>query len=355
MHDTLIERIHGFIRRHGLLQAGERVVVGVSGGTDSVALLALLVRLRDAVGCPELQVAHVHHGWRGADAEADATFVIELAARWHVPASVERVDALGYASAASLSPEDAARRVRYDALARVAHRCHARVIAVGHTRDDQAETVLMRLVRGSGLAGTAGIPVTRSLEECRVVRPLLGVWREELRRFLDEEGLTARQDATNDDTTFLRNRVRRELLPLLARAYNPQIKDTLARWAEEAGDDYAYVLQQAASEWHAFQADATPDAVRLPLAWLSRAPLAMQRQVLRLAIRHVKGDLLQIDFRHWEALQTLMTERPVKSRVDLPDGVSVTKQPRALVIARRVMTTTTAREHAGKDIVLHET
>ena len=345
----LPERVRQTIHGHGLMQAGESVLAGVSGGPDSVALLALLHRLRESLGIRRLHVAHVHHGWRGAAADADAALVASLASRWELPVSIERVDAAGYAAAEGLSPEDGARRLRYEALARLAGRCGAAVVAVGHTRDDQAETVLMRLVRGSGLVGSAGMPILRPLGSCRLVRPLLETSRQEIEAFLSAEQLTAHQDATNDDTTLLRNRVRHQLLPLLAREYNGRITEALARWAEEARADYACLEAVAQAQWPSACASMTEGGVAIALAWLSRAPLALQRQMLRLAIRAVKGDLLQIDFRHWEEVQALMTDRQDGARVDLPGGIRITKEDRHLVVARHTApahTATTMAAHA---------
>ena len=333
---SLLERTRQAIQRQGLVPAGESVLVGVSGGADSVALLVLLQRLRQALGIRQLSMAHVHHGWRGAEADADAAFVVDLGQRWEIPVAVERVDAAAVAAAQRLSLEDAARRVRYAALARAAARFNARIVAVAHTRDDQAETVLMRLVRGSGLAGLAGMTPARPLGGLRLVRPLLGVWRAEVEAFLRAEGIAVRQDSSNTDRTFLRNRIRHELLPLLERAYNPAVKDALARWADEAQADYAYLAQAADTAWEA-ASEAAPtmgDGVALQLAWLNRAPLALQRQLVRTAVARVKGDLLHIDFRHWTEVNALLTERPVGARVDLPGGVQVTKHARCLVVAR---------------------
>ncbi len=334
--DSLRERTRQAMQRQGLIQDGDSVLVGVSGGTDSVALALLLQQLRQALGIRRLSMAHVHHGWRGAEADADAAFVADLGQRWEVPVAVERVDAAAAAAAQRLSLEDAARRLRYEALSRAARRFDARVVAVAHTRDDQAETVLMRLVRGSGLAGVSGMPPARPLGTLRLVRPLLGVWRAELEAFLQAEGVTARQDSSNADCVFLRNRLRHELLPLLARDYNPAIKDALARWADEAQADYAYLAQAADTAWDAaLDPDAAAtDGVALQLSWLNRAPLALQRQMLRTAVAKVKGDLLQIDFRHWAELNALLTDRPVGARVDLPGGIHATKHARALVVAR---------------------
>lgn len=328
------EQARRTIHRHGLIQAGEAVLAAVSGGPDSVALLAVLHRLREPLGIRQLQVAHVHHGWRGADAEADADFVAALAGRYDLPVRIERVDARGYAAAEKLSPEDGARRLRYAALERIAGEGGLGVVAVGHTRDDQAETVLMRLVRGSGLAGAAGMPAARPLGSCRLIRPLVETARRDVEAFLSSEGLTARRDATNDDTALMRNRIRHELLPLLAREYNGRITETLARWSEEARADYAYLEAAALAQWPEACA-ATPEGVGIALAWWSRAPLALQRQMLRLAVRAVKGDLLQIDFRHWQEISALVSERPAGARVDLPGGIGVTKQGRQMLVALR--------------------
>jgi tRNA(Ile)-lysidine synthase len=220
----LLEAVRATVARHRLMAAGDHVLVAVSGGPDSVALLHVLTLLR-ADHRLTLTVCHVHHGLR-AEATADAAFVGALAERLGCPASVERVTV---PVGTGQSPEEAARTVRHRALRRAARAAGARRIALGHTADDQAETVLMRLLQGAGPRGLAGIPVQRG----RLVRPLLEVDRATVLAHLRAHGLEWVDDATNRDPRYLRNRIRHEILPLLADRVGTRLPQALRRvaWA----------------------------------------------------------------------------------------------------------------------------
>ena len=231
-----------YAQRYRLFNPGETVVVGVSGGPDSLCLLHLLRRL-----APELRlwlhVAHLHHGLRGAEADADAAFVAELADCWGLPCTVGRIDVAALAREAGLSLEEAARQARYRFLAEVAEAGGASTLSVGHNADDQAETVLMHFLRGSGAAGLRGMLPRTPLDDYRLfpaedgdlgdslslsgprvavsprlhlVRPLLAIPRTDIESYCAEYRLAPRFDRSNEDTTFFRNRLRHELLPILA-------------------------------------------------------------------------------------------------------------------------------------------
>jgi tRNA(Ile)-lysidine synthase len=227
---TLVERVRRTIRKHRLMRAGERVLVALSGGPDSVALLHLLLDLQRDGDLIVAGVAHFHHQLRGADADADEIFCRELAATLGVPIEVGREDVRQAAREAGRSIEDMARQLRYGFLHAAADRVKADVIAVGHTLDDQAETFLLRLVRGAGSRGLSGIHPRAG----RVVRPLIEISRPELRDDSRRRGLVWREDASNGDVTIPRNRVRHELIPYLAREFNPGITHVLAREASLA-------------------------------------------------------------------------------------------------------------------------
>lgn len=198
------------------------MLVGVSGGPDSVALLHALI----ALGYRP-HVCHYNHRWRGVDSDADEQFVRELAKRWDVPITVGRARQKPVQRS-----EMEARRARFAFFERAARRTGIFTLLLAHTADDQAETVLLRLIRGAGLHGLAGIWPDRQLGKLRVLRPMLGVWREEVLRYLQRHRLPYREDVTNRDRRWLRNRVREELLPLLERDYNPRIREVLWRTAE---------------------------------------------------------------------------------------------------------------------------
>jgi tRNA(Ile)-lysidine synthase len=311
-----------------LLDHGDHVLVGVSGGPDSVALLHALVLLRPAYDL-RLTVCHVHHGLR-PEADRDAAFVEELAARLGCPALVVRVTV---PRGAGLSPEEAARDVRHAALARVARETGAGRVALGHTADDQVETVFMRILEGAGPRGLAGIPVRRG----RVIRPLLEVDRATVRAHLELHGLESVEDATNRDAKFLRNRVRHELLPLLTAQTGLRVPAALRRVARASREavEALDTLIRPRLDGHLL---ATPVGWRLALAPLVGLPAGAQKAALRLALVEVAGDRLGSGLRaaHLAALTALLDARS-GGRVRLPRGLVVERGRDALWILRPVM------------------
>jgi tRNA(Ile)-lysidine synthase len=267
---SLIRAVERTVRRHAMLAGGETVLVAVSGGADSVALLHVLLALAPSWRLT-LRVLHVDHGLR-ADSARDADFVRAVGARLGVAVDVERVQV----GAGSL--EAAARAARYAALEAGADRLGAARIAVGHTADDQAETVLMRVLGGAGVRGLAAIPPVRG----RVIRPLLEVRRQALRDVLQAAGLAWVEDPSNRDPKFLRNRIRHELLPLLAASYHADVVPALAataRLAREALD----ALERSAAAELARLAAVEAEALTLPRAALAALPLPIAAEVLRQA------------------------------------------------------------------------
>lgn len=318
--EALLSRVRRTITTHQLIRPRTRIVVAVSGGADSVALLHLLVQLRAALELT-LHVAHLNHGLRAASAD-DAAFVQALGERWHVATMIEANDVGAVCARKGWSLEEGARRVRYAFLLDVAKGCDASTIVTAHTADDQAETVLMRLIRGAGLMGLGAIPMKRQLEQHWIVRPLLDIWRREIIEYLQAARITYREDATNRDRRFVRNRVRHELLPLLERDYNPNVKGVLAHLAEQSHWDYAYLQEAAGRQWKR-TVKVRPPVVDVSIAAFLHQPPALQRQLLRQAIQQIKGDLRAFEFRHWVEIQRLFTERPVGTVLDLPGGVQL--------------------------------
>jgi len=258
------------LRRHAMLAGGETVLVAVSGGADSVALLSIMTTLAPAWRLT-LHVLHVDHGLR-ADSARDAELVRALGARLGVPVDVERVQV------GSGSVEAAARTARYEALERAADRIGATRIAVGHTADDQAETVLMRVLGGAGVRGLAAIPPVRG----RIIRPLLELRRQTLRDALTAAGLAWVEDPSNRDPKFLRNRIRHELLPLLAASYHADVVPALADVARVARETVHALDRTAARELDRL-ARVEGDALTLSRAALAALPPPVAAEMLRQA------------------------------------------------------------------------
>ena len=217
------------------------MVAAVSGGADSIALVHSLLALSSDPS-NRLVVAHVNHGLRGSESDRDERFVADLCARLGVPCEIRRIDATVFRKTGGRGIEAVARHARYECLKAIAAERGVRHVATGHTADDQAETILQRVLRGTGLRGLGGIPPVRSLSPgIALVRPMLGFRREEILTFLAALGEPYREDSTNRDPRFRRNRIRRELLPLLIRDYNPNLPDALIRLGRLAGQTQSLV------------------------------------------------------------------------------------------------------------------
>lgn len=333
MGEALNAQVRRTIASHRLVPPGERIVVAVSGGADSVALLHVLLALRPTLKLA-LHIAHLDHSLRQGSSE-DAGFVRDLGARCGLPTTIERRDVGAICERQGWSLEDGARRLRYEFLLEVARRNSAGCVALGHTADDQAETVLMRLVRGTGLTGLCAIPIKRRLDDnVWLVRPMLEVWRREVTAYLQEAGLAHREDPTNDDRRFIRNRIRRELLPLLEQDYNPNIKKALAHLAEQSRWDYAYLQEAAGRQWKRMAKGRTPEQVALSVAMFRRQPKALQRQLVRQSVLRIRGDLAAFEFRHWLEVERLFFERPVGTLLNLPGGVRLRREQDRMIFER---------------------
>jgi tRNA(Ile)-lysidine synthase len=316
-------------RRDRLISPGDRILIAVSGGADSVVLLHWLAGFAPSMRL-RLYAFHLNHQLR-ADAGEDASFVEALGARLGVETLVERRDVRRLCRAAGWSLEDGARRIRYEALAQAAERLAASKVAVAHTADDQAETVLLRLLRGSGLTGLGGIPRQRPLGgHATVIRPLLGVWRRDVLAYLKAHGLPHRQDPSNEDRAFLRNRIRHELLPHLEAEYHPRLREAMVQLAEQCRMDAAYLEAAAGRVHRRLVKRAGPAEVAVTIDRFARLPQALQRQLVRQVVRQLRGTLQEFEFRHWRDVAALFEGRHGLA-VHLPGGLEWRRRGRTVV------------------------
>jgi tRNA(Ile)-lysidine synthase len=320
---TLLDQVRATIAQHKLVEPGDTVVVGVSGGPDSLALLHALRALRAELGIA-LHVAHLNHRLRGDESDADAQFVAQLAREWQLPATIEARDVAALARERKLSVEEAARHARYAFLAQVAQRVGARVIAVAHNADDQVETVLMHLMRGAGLAGLRGMQYKSQIpnSQFHLVRPLLDVQRVEIESYCKQHYLKPRFDRSNLDTTFFRNRLRHEVLPFLEKL-NPNLRRVLLRAARAIADDYDFLHAQARDAFARVAREEGGAIVFDRAAWRALHP-ALQRGTLRAAVQRLRGDLRNIDWTHVEDARRVALEKPTGAQATLPDGLMLT-------------------------------
>jgi tRNA(Ile)-lysidine synthase len=306
---SVVERVAAFAALHEMFARGNRVGVAVSGGADSVFLLHLLRELAPSLDL-RLSVVHIEHGIRGDASLADAEFVENLATGFELPFHLQRADV----PALDDNLEQAARHMRTAFYRHLIESGAADRIATGHTRSDQAETVLYRLFRGSGLAGLSGIlPVS----EPGIIRPLLDVTRAEIETWLRDRSITWREDATNQDRSYARNRLRHEVLPLLAASFNPRIEDALANLATLARDEEAYWASELEAKF-----PATGEPVIVPVILIAREPTAVARRLARRLVQRAKGDLRGIELAHIERIVEMARCADGHDRVQLP-GVDV--------------------------------
>jgi tRNA(Ile)-lysidine synthase len=300
----------------GLSGCGATGVVAISGGPDSVALAAACRSLLASGRITRLHLAHVNHGLRGAESDEDERFVRELAGSWSLPLVVARREIAGSGI------EEAARDARYEWLTATAREVSAEWIATGHTADDQAETVLHRLVRGTGLSGLSGIAPVRMLSEwVALVRPLLDVKRSDLLAFLAAEGISYRVDSSNADVRFTRNRIRHELLPTLARDFNPAIVDILGRLAKQAAE-WQETISRRAKELLAEVERQRADHI-VVLSWKPLATMSPMwvREIVRTVWRREEWPEGAMTFEDWECVSDII-KCDAKPR-DFPDGVRI--------------------------------
>jgi len=313
----VLERVAETIRRYGMFRGGERVAVAVSGGADSVCLLDALVALAPRWGL-SLSVLHFDHRLRGEESARDARFVEDLARRLGLPFRLESAEVGALARQARDNLEQAARKARREFFLGVLGRGEADRVALGHTRSDQAETVLFRLLRGSGAAGLAGM---RPVGPEGFVRPLIEISRREVEQYLVRRGLSWRLDRSNLDLDLARNRIRHELIPSLRKQWNPRLEEVLARTATLAREEEDYWAEQIEGLAGRLLI-CREGAVLASASALAALPPAAARRLIRRAVQAAKGDLRGIDFGHTEGVMRLAGAGKGGGRVLAP-GVEV--------------------------------
>ncbi len=323
----MLEKVKDTIRRYQLVKKDDRIVVGVSGGPDSLALLYILNNLKKELRL-SLWVAHLDHMLR-KDSYRDKAHVENLCRKLKIPFHSSRIDVRAVSSKGSL--EEAARNVRFRFLFQIARKMKAKKIALGHNQDDQAETVMMRILRGAGLSGLGGILPKREIDGFQIIRPLIEVRRREIEAFLRRKGVKACLDPTNLSELHYRNKIRRQLLPYLEKKFNRNIKGVLCHMAKTCGQDYDFLSQLAQRALKR----ARIGKLKIDLKRLSGLHPCLARLVLRLMVRHLQGDLRRLTFKHIQELEDLLITRPVNSIVDLPKGISVIKRKTYLLFNKK--------------------
>lgn len=326
----MLAKVLQTIHKYNMLSHGERVLVGISGGPDSVALLHVLKQIEKDMGI-EIYAAHVHHGIRGTVADQDAEFVAQLCQQWNVPLFVERVDVPRLADEGGLTLEEAGRIVRYRFFDEVLQDIRGHKVALGHNRDDQAETILHRILRGTGMQGLQGIKPVR---QNKFIRPLIEVSRAEIEEYCHQNGLEFRVDVTNRDVAYTRNRIRHELIPYIKQHFNPNIVDALVRMGAIIRDEEEFLQDYCQKEYDRLVRAFSQNELRIDLDGFLARPIAVKRRVLRMALMAMGGTLDEIGANHVEDVLDMASNSATGAMLTLPNDIRVLKDYDSIVVWR---------------------
>ncbi|MDI3534385.1 MAG: tRNA(Ile)-lysidine synthase [Thermosediminibacterales bacterium] len=316
----MLNKVVETIKKYNMISSGDRIIVGVSGGPDSICLLHVLSKLKHKFNI-SLYVAHLDHMFRDEESRNDALFVKEVCQKLQIPLIMETIDVPAYIKKTRLSPEVAARKVRYEFYERALTKVKGNKVALGHNQDDQAETVLMRLLRGSGTQGLAGIEPVR---QGRYIRPLLYISRFEIENYLKQNKISYRIDKTNLEAVYYRNRIRLELIPYLEAEYNPNIKSVLARTAEIIREDNSY-LEKVSEDVFRKNSKWENEKLVISQEMFQETPMALITRCLRVAVSEISGSSKDLEYVHVFDIINLIKNSNVGSRLCLPNGVVVEK------------------------------
>lgn len=353
-HATILRSLAQDLSAERLLQPGDDAVVGVSGGADSMALLHLLVGLNEEAGWRlRLHVAHLNHRLRGTDSEKDAAFVQAAADSLSLPCTIDSRDVKAAAERESTGVEEVARRERYAFFERVCLQVGSKIVAVGHHADDNAETILHRILRGTGLRGLAGIPRSRSLNpdsDIRLIRPLLGFPRAALRSYLADAGIAFREDRTNASNESMRNRIRNTLLPRIEAEVNPQVRDALTRLGEQAHWLEEFLRETVQRTFETLIVSQTDQVLVLNADAMLRKSRIVQTELIRQAYASFGLGEQELSFSHVVAVLDLVADPGSGKQSQLPGGMTVEKRYHQLIFS---LPSEEPREGVAAEVAVH--
>ena len=326
----LEEKIFQTIKKFDMLSFNDRVLIGVSGGPDSVTLLNVLLSLKKRYNL-SFFIAHLDHMLRGEESDEDANFVKNLAKELGLPCEVKSCNLIEIAQKEHLTLEEAARKFRYKFYLETTKKFKANKIALGHNADDQVETILMRFLRGTGLEGLMGIPPVRG----KIIRPLIECSREEIEEYCKENKIEYRVDSSNKEVVYFRNKIRLELLPLLSQGYNKNIKDITLRLRNIISEVSAYLKQETELLFKEVARRENPETVIIDLKKFTSLPLVLKRRIIRKSIEVVKGNLYSISFRHNNEILKLTEHQLGEKEIYLPDNLMAKKIYGKIIIYKK--------------------
>jgi tRNA(Ile)-lysidine synthase len=326
----LEEKVLQTVKKFDMLSLNDRVLIGISGGPDSVTLLNILLSFKKRYNL-SLFLAHLDHMLRGKESDEDVNFVKNLAQELGIPCEIKSCHLTKITRKEHLALEEAARKYRYKFFLETARKFKTNKIALGHNADDQVETVLMRFLRGSGLEGLMGIPPVRG----KIIRPLIECSRAEIEEYCKENKIEYRVDSSNKEVVYFRNKIRLELLPLLSKSYNKNIKDIMLRLRTIISEVSEYLNQETELFFKEVVRRESPEMVIIDLKKITSLPLALKRRIIRKSIEVVKGNLYSISFRHSNEILKLTEYQLGEKEICLPDNLIAKKIYNKIMIYKK--------------------
>ncbi|HBF5314580.1 TPA: tRNA lysidine(34) synthetase TilS [Clostridioides difficile] len=324
----IFDKVLSTINKHNLIQKGDKIVLGLSGGPDSVCLLHVLNRLKKDFNI-EIYVAHLNHQIRGIEAQKDALYVSKLCEDMGIVFFVKSINVPKYCENEGLSLEEGARKLRYEMFYEIKDKIKANKIAIGHNLNDQAETVMMRIMRGTGLKGLKGIDYIR--DNC-IIRPILDVERNEIEEYCEAYNLNPRIDKTNLENIYTRNKIRLDLLPYMKDNFNSNVIESIVRMSNSLKSDNDYIEKEAEAKFREVSNIKEKGFVEINLDDFVCLHDAIKVRVLRNSIKHILGDTNFVDQRHIEDIMSLEDNSKVNKMLTLPRNIFVYRKKDSIIL-----------------------
>lgn len=326
----IFEKVLGTINKYNLIEDGDKIVLGLSGGPDSVCLLHILYRLKEKMNI-EVYAAHLNHQIRGLEAQKDALYISQICEDLGITSFVKAINVPEYCKEQGVSLEEGARTLRYEMFEEIKQKTKSNKIAIGHNRNDQAETVLMRIMRGTGLQGLRGIEYIR---DNKIIRPILDIERSEIEAYCEKYELNPRIDKTNLESIYTRNKIRLELIPYMKDNFNPNVIESIVRMTNSLKSDSDYIDLEAE---RSFKEVSTlkEDSVEIGLPKYSNLHNAIKVRILRSAIKHIIGDTNFVDQKHIEDIIELECESKLNKMLNLPRGIFAYRRKNIIILTTK--------------------
>lgn len=326
----IFEKVLGTINKYNLIEDGDKIVLGLSGGPDSVCLLHILYRLKEKMNI-EVYAAHLNHQIRGLEAQKDALYISQICEDLGITSFVKAINVPEYCKEQGVSLEEGARTLRYEMFEEIKQKTKSNKIAIGHNRNDQAETVLMRIMRGTGLQGLRGIEYIR---DNKIIRPILDIERSEIEAYCEKYELNPRIDKTNLESIYTRNKIRLELIPYMKDNFNPNVIESIVRMTNSLKSDSDYIDVEAE---RSFKEVSTlkEDSVEISLPKYSNLHNAIKVRILRSAIKHIIGDTNFVDQKHIEDIIELECESKLNKMLNLPRGIFAYRRKNIIILTTK--------------------